>query len=82
MTRPMGLFLLTASLCMGQEFWDANTFDLPDDTGIYNIKAYGASADGSGGSDDAPAIQAAIDACHGGVTANIDKGTVLFPPGI
>ncbi len=81
MKRLVALFLLTVSLCMGQEFWDANTFDLPDDTGIYNIKAYGASADGSGGSDDAPAIQAAIDACFGSASSNIDKGTVLFPPG-
>lgn len=48
---------------------DANTANL---TGTFNVMAYGAT--GNGTTNDAPAIQAAIDAAAGG-------GTVVFPPG-
>ncbi|KKM86416.1 hypothetical protein LCGC14_1279180, partial [marine sediment metagenome] len=48
-------------------------------TGDYNVKAYGAV--GNGSTDDATAIQAAIDACQTQVTSLSEAGTIFFPPG-
>jgi Pectate lyase superfamily protein len=59
----------------GNAKWSSNSFQHVNTDAVYNVKYYGATGDGT--TNDAVAIQSAINAAN-----NAKGGTVFFPPGI
>lgn len=66
----------------GNNVWTVDPAVVPQDPGIYNVKSYGATGDGS--TDDATSIQAALDAANtaGGGVVLVPEGTYKVNTGL